>query len=72
MFQLKAPKLVTLSICTIAGAASYFLLMYYRRPAVFRDVIMLASKHSDFLGRVARRLRLDGDDFWTSAKELET
>lgn len=72
VFQLAAPKLVTLSICTTAGAASYFLLMYYRRPAVFRDVIMLASKRWNLLGRVARRLRLNDDDSCPSTKALET
>jgi PST family polysaccharide transporter len=57
MFPLKAPPPATLGICTVMGAAFYFLFMYYRRSAVFRDVLTLAGPRWSVLRRLADLLQ---------------
>ena len=57
MFQLKAPPPATFGICIVMGAAFYFLFMYYRRSAVFRDVLTLAGPRWSVLGRLADLLQ---------------
>jgi PST family polysaccharide transporter len=52
VYQVKAPPLETFGSCVVMGAAFYFLFMYNRRSAVFRDVLTLAGPR----WRVARRL----------------
>ena len=43
VYQVKAPPLETFGSCAVMGAAFYFLFMYNRRSAVFRDVLTLAG-----------------------------
>jgi PST family polysaccharide transporter len=57
MFPLKAPPAATLGICTVMGAAFYFLFMYYRRSVVFRDVLTLAGPRWSVLRRLADLLQ---------------
>ena len=57
VFQLKAPPLATFGICAVMGAAFYFLFMYYRRSAVFRDVLTLAGPRWSVLRRLADLLQ---------------
>jgi len=41
VYRLEAPAVATLGVCVVMGAAFYFLFMYNRRSAVFRDVLTL-------------------------------
>jgi PST family polysaccharide transporter len=59
VFRLKAPPLATFGICVVMGAAFYFLFMYYRRSAVFHDVLTLAGPRWSVLRRLA--------DLWPAA-----
>jgi PST family polysaccharide transporter len=59
VFQVKAPPLATFGICVVMGAAFYFLFMYYRRSAVFRDVLKLAGSRWSVLKSLA--------DLWQAA-----
>jgi PST family polysaccharide transporter len=58
--QVKASPVVVFGTCTVTGAAFYFLFMYYRRSAVFRDVLTLAGARWSFLMRLADRLQPAG------------
>ena len=55
--QIKAPPVATLGICSVMGAAFYFLFMFYRRSEVFRDVLMLAGPRWSVLRRLADLLQ---------------
>lgn len=59
VFRVKAPTLVTFGICVVLGAAFYFWFMYYRRSAVFRDVLTLAGPRWSVVRRLA--------DLWQAA-----
>ena len=57
LYRLKAPAVATLGVCVVMGAACYFLFMYSRRSAVFRDVLTLASPRWSVLKRLADLLQ---------------
>ena len=60
--QVKAPPLETFGICVVMGAAFYFLFLYYRRSAVFRDVLTLAGPRWRVVRRLADLMQAaDGD-----------
>jgi len=57
VYRLEAPPVATLGICVVIGAAFYFLVMFYRRSAVFRDVLTLAGPRWTVLRRLADLLQ---------------
>ena len=57
VYRLEAPAVATLGVCVVMGAAFYFLFMYNRRSAVFRDVLTLAGPRWSVLKRLADLLQ---------------
>jgi hypothetical protein len=57
VYRLQAPTAATFGICVVMGAAFYFWFMYYRRSAVFLDVLTLAGPRWSVLKRLADLLQ---------------
>jgi len=57
VYRLQAPAAATFGICVVMGAAFYFWFMYYRRSAVFLDVLTLAGPRWSVLKRLADLLQ---------------
>jgi PST family polysaccharide transporter len=57
LFRMKAPPPAIFGICTVMGAAVYFLFMYHRRSVVFRDLLTLAGPRWSVLRRLADLLQ---------------